>query len=171
MANGRIVFELDTVLLGDTIVFTQAGKQFSLFHRINTQVGFHIQVNIQHVFGVTRLFGYHAHYFFGHSRFVQRRSFGSRRRSGLSHRGRRRYSRGSGFHVMRVNGVYFIHKRLGAFHHQSGLHAMLVVVFNAKGVLHHFQHGGLLAGNFFQPSLVFGFVGDARFAFLPHFFQ
>ena len=48
---------------------------------------------------------------------------------------------------------------------------MLVVVFNAKRILHHFQHRGLLAGNFFQPSLVSGFVGNAGFAFLPHFFE
>ena len=33
------------------------GKQFSLFNRINTEVGFHIQVQLQHIFRITGFFG------------------------------------------------------------------------------------------------------------------
>ena len=66
VADRRIILELDTVLLGNTIVLTQGGKEFGLFDRINTQVGFHIQVNVQHIFGVARLFGHHADDFLRH---------------------------------------------------------------------------------------------------------
>ena len=81
------------------------GKQFSLFNRINTQVGFHIQVQLQHIFWVAGFFGYHRDHFFGYGRFVQRGGFRGRggRRSGRSRsrryrrggsRGRRAYGRG-----------------------------------------------------------------------------
>ena len=153
-------------------MFAQRRKELGLFDGVNTQVGFHIQVNIQHIFGVTRLVAHHFDHFFCYRRLIQRGGFRGRGRSGghRSGRSRRAHGRG-GFGFMRVDGVYFIHKRLGAFHHQGGFHAVAVVVFNAKGVLHHFQHRSLLAGNFFQPRFVFGLVRNARFAFLPHFFK
>ncbi len=191
VADCRIVFELNSVLLVDTIVFTQGSKQFGLFHGIDTQIGFHIEVDIEHIFGVTRLFADHFDDLFRHRRFIKRDRFRGHRsrsryrgcrslrghrglRGGLGnrryHRGHRRRGRNSGGFGA-VDGVYFVHKRLGAFHYQGGFNAVLVVVFNAKGVLHHFQDGGLLAGNFFQPRLVFGFIRNARFAHLPHFFE
>ena len=166
VADGRIILELDAFLLRDTVAVAQRGKEFGLFDRINTEVGFHIQVNIQHIFRITRLFADHFDHFFGHGRFVQ--GYGFRGRSSRRRRGSRRLS-GRGF--VRVDNVYFIHKRLRAFHHQGRFDTVLVVVFDAQRVLHDFQHRGLLAGNLFQPSLMSGFVGDARFAFLPHFFQ
>ena len=166
VANGRIIFELDAFLLSDTVAVAQRGKEFGLFDRINTEVGFHIQVNIQHIFRITRLFADHFDHFFGHGRFVQ--GYGFRGRSNGRSRGSRRLS-GRGF--VRVDDVYFIHKRLRAFHHQGRFDTVLVVIFDAQRVLHHFQHRGLLAGNLLQPSLMSGFVGDAGFAFLPHFFQ
>ena len=180
MADRRVVFQLNTVLLGNTVMFAQRGKQFSLFNGVDTEVGFHVEIDIKHIFGITRLFGYHFDDFFRHRRFIERNRFYNRSWSRYrGHRGlrgglgNRRYRRGrrnhGGFNA--VDGIYFIYKRLGSFHHQGGFNAVPVVVFNAKGVLHHFQDGGLLAGNFFQPRLVFGFIRDARFAYLPHFFE
>ena len=116
VADRRIILELDTVLLGNTIVLTQGGKEFGLFDRINAEVGFHIQVNIQHIFGVTRLFAYHFDHFFGHAGFVQRHGRSSRYRRGLSYRSRCS-RRGRCLGVVRVNRVYLVHKRLGTFHH------------------------------------------------------
>ena len=89
MADSRIVFQLDTVLLGDTVMFAHCGKKFSLFDRINTKVGFHIQVQIKHIFRITRLFGYHFDYFFRYRRFIKRgRRFSGRSHCGLCHRSR-----------------------------------------------------------------------------------
>ncbi len=82
MADCRVVFQLDAVLLGNAIMFAQGSKKFSLFDRINAEVGFHIQVNIKHIFRITRLFAYHFHDFFRYAGFVQRY-----RRSGRGHRG------------------------------------------------------------------------------------
>ena len=74
------------------------GKQFSLFDRINTQVGFHIQVQLQHIFRVAGFFGYHRDHFFGYGRFIQRGGFrgrGDGSRSGCSrNHNRRAHGRG-----------------------------------------------------------------------------
>ncbi len=157
-------------------MLTQRSKKFSLFDGINAEVGFHIQVNIQHIFGVTRFFANHFDNFFGYADFVQRDRRSGHRRGRYRRLGYRRLRhrsghRGRGFGIVGVNRVHFINKRLGAFHYQGGFYAVAVVVFNAQGVLHNFQHRGFLAGNIFQPSRVFGFVGDTGFALLPHFFK
>ena len=87
MADSRIVFQLDAVLLGDTVMFAHCGKKFSLFDRINAEVGFHIQVQIKHIFRITSLFGYHFDYFFRYRRFIKRgRRFSGRSHHGLCHR-------------------------------------------------------------------------------------
>ena len=89
MADRRIVFQLDAVLLGNAIMFTQGSKEFSLFDRINAEVGFHIQVNIKHIFRITRLFSHHTYYFFRYRRFIKRgRRFSGRSHHGLRHRSR-----------------------------------------------------------------------------------
>ena len=94
MADSRIIFKLNTFLLGNAVMLAHSGKQFGLFYRINTQVGFHIQVQVQHVFGVTGFFSYHRHNFFAHLGRVQLAGgrFGRggrcRYRRGLSRRGR-----------------------------------------------------------------------------------
>ena len=164
MADSRIVFQLDAVLLGNTIMFAQGSKKFSLFDRINAEVGFHIQVNIKHIFRITRLFAYHFNYFFGYAGFIQRY-----RRSGRSRRGLHHRSRSLG--LVRVNRVHFIHKSLRTFHYQGGFYTVAIVILNTQGVLHNFQHRGFLAGNGFQPRSVFGFISDTGFPLLPYFFK
>ena len=44
MADRRVILQLDTFLLGNAVMFAHCGKKFSLFDRINAEVGFHIQV-------------------------------------------------------------------------------------------------------------------------------
>ena len=44
MSNRRIIFKLDALLRGNTVMLAHSGKQFGLFNRINAQVGFHIQI-------------------------------------------------------------------------------------------------------------------------------
>ena len=162
-------------------MFAQRSKQFGLFHRINTQVGFHVQINIQHIFRIARFFANHGYYFFGNCGFVERFG-GSRYRRGGGHRGHNRgFYHGSRSRYRRLhrcgnrrlggrNRFHFIYKRLGTFHHQGRFYTVFVVVFDTKGVLYHFQDRGFLPGNFFQPSFVFGGIRNARFAFLPGFF-
>ena len=170
MADCRIVFQLDAVLLGNAIMFAQGSKKFCLFDRINTEVGFHIQVNIKHIFRITSLFAYHFHDFFRYAGFVQRYRRSGRGRRGLHCRSRlRNRSRSLGF--VGVNRVHFIHKSLRAFHYQGRFHTVAIIIFNTQGVLHNFQHRGFLAGNGFQPRCVFGFISDTGFPFLPHFFK
>ena len=170
MADSRIVFQLDAVLLGNAIMLAQRSKKFCLFDRINAEVGFHIQVNIKHIFRVTRLFAYHFDYFFGYAGFVQRYRRSGRSRRGWHHRSRlSNRSRGLGF--VGVNRVHFIHKSLRTFHYQGGFHTVAIIIFNTQGVLHNFQHRGFLAGNGFQPRCVFGLISDTGFPLLPHFFK
>ncbi len=170
MADCRVVFQLDAVLLGNAIMFAQGSKKFCLFDRINTEVGFHIQVNIKHIFRITSLFAYHFHDFFGYAGFVQRYRRSGRGRRGLHGRSRlRNRSRSLGF--VGVNRVHFIHKSLRTFHYQGGFYTVAIVIFNTQGVLHNFQHRGFLAGNGFQPRSVFGFISDTGFPLLPYFFK
>ena len=156
-------------------MFAHGGKHLGLFYRVNTEVRFHIQIQFQHVLGVTRLFRDHGNNLFGYRGFIQRLGRRSRycRRSG-SRYGRRLHRRCGRFRRGRdscVDGVDFIHKGLRTFHNQIRFYAVAVIVFHAQRILHNFQHRGLLTGNFPQPSLVFGGVRDTRLALLPHFFQ
>ena len=102
MADSRIIFQLDAFLLGNTVMFAHSGKQFGLFDGVNAQIGFHIQIQIQHIFRIAGLFGHHSHNFITHLGRVQfarrrfRRRLGrrSRHRGNLGRRSRSRY----GFH-------------------------------------------------------------------------
>ena len=67
--------------------------------------------------------------------------------------------------------IDLVYESLRPFHHQGRFDAVFVIVFDAQGVVVYFQDRVLLVGNVFEPSFVFGRIGDARFAHRPHFFQ
>ena len=178
-ANGRIVFKLDAFLTRNLILFAHNGEEFRLFDRINAQVGFHVQVQIQHIFGIAGLFGHNRQNIFGYVAFVQARQSRFRRTNRRSSRrrsrggrglGRRRYGRGSRSRFG-MNGVDFIHKSLRSFHDQRRFDTVFVIVFYAQGIVFHFQHRIFLVGNLLEPGFVFGRIGNARFTHAPHFFQ
>ena len=70
VTDRRIIFELDTFLLDNTVMLAHRGKEFGLFNRINAQVGLHVQVQIKHILRVARLFRYHINNIFCNSSFI-----------------------------------------------------------------------------------------------------
>ena len=131
MSYRRIIFKLYAFGLRQIIHFPHCREKFRLFYRVDTEIGFHIQIKFQHIFGVAGLFGNQINDFFSYSSFVKLLGR-SRSNGGLGRNGRSNRLSGRGLFglSMQMPGSSFIYKSLRGFHYQSGLFAGLIIIFN-----------------------------------------
>ena len=57
VSNGGVVAQFDLIVTGDAVGFTDRRKYFRLLDRVDTQVGFEIQIQIEHVDGIAGFLG------------------------------------------------------------------------------------------------------------------
>ena len=57
VVEGGVVAELEFVVAFDAVFLADGGEQFGLFDGVDAEVGFHVEVEGQHVGGVAGLFG------------------------------------------------------------------------------------------------------------------
>ena len=177
MSYRRIIFKLYALGLRQVVHLSHCREQFGLFYRIDTQIRFHIEVELKHIFRVTGLFRYQTHDFFRYRSFVKflggrggnRRRRLYRSRYSLYRCSRGGCNRGRGLRRcrMQMTGSRFIDKSLRGFHHQSGSFAGLIIIFYSQSIIYYFKNGVILVGSLFKPLSIFGLVHYSGLAYTP----
>ena len=150
-------------------MLAHGGEQLGLLDGVYAEVGFHVEVQLQHILGVAGLFGDHPEDLFLYGILVHA---GGR---GLGRRGRRCGRRGGpgrggrhhGFGPGRGHGD----RGCKFFHRGGGPDAGCLFILYPEGVENRFQFWRLVSRDLFQPGLVAGGVLEAAFPRLPDAFQ
>ena len=58
--------QLDLVIASNAVGFADGGKHLGLLHRVHAQVGFKVEIQIEHIHGIACLFGDQCEYAFFH---------------------------------------------------------------------------------------------------------
>ena len=57
VVEGGVVAEFELVVAGDVVGLADGGEQFGLLHRVDAEVGFEVEIEVEHLGWVAGLFG------------------------------------------------------------------------------------------------------------------
>ncbi len=162
--DGRVIFQRNIVFPRYAVMFAYGGEKLGLLDGVYAEVGFHVQVHVQHVLGIAGLGDHHVQYLGGH-----------RVRAEPGGRGRFVGRRGFGFGVMkngrglprRLRLVRSRSRRQRGFPGRGGVPAGQFFIFYPQRIVDDLQFRAVVAGDGLEPALVLALVVYPRLRVLP----